>query len=329
MAALLLVFAPVLGALTVGGASKAERTQPLGDSVVVPNDVLRSASGQKTLAISKAGTPSPAATPIPSPTPTPVSLPAAPSTPAPAYCPALGLFVTADTPAAINSLASQLGVTARLMTVYANGPSYSTYTAPPATSTQLLLGVGEVTPAEATTIGQLLVATGHANTIIRIMWEMNGNWMPWGTQSLSAAQYIAIFQAAHNAFAAVPGNHFQYVWNVNAGSVEPGRTEFDTYPGNAYVSNIGIDFYDYHNNAVIPPILAFAAASGKPVSLDEWGLNGTDDPGFIDYVASVVHDPADDVAFQAYFSSAESIDSDITQFPQSEAEYRRDFAVSC
>jgi beta-mannanase len=194
---------------------------------------------------------------------------------------------------------------------------------------QLLLGVGEVTPTEASTIGQLLVASGHANAIIRIMWEMNSNSMPWGTQSLSAAQYIAIFQAAHNAFAAVAGNHFQYVWNLNAGSVEPGRTEFDTYPGNAYVSNIGMDFYDFHDDSVIPPILAFAAAQGKPVSFDEWGLNGTDDPAFIDYVASVANDPGDNVAFQAYFSFSGAIDSTITQFPQSEAEYRKDFSGSC
>ncbi|MGA9921722.1 MAG: hypothetical protein WBR23_10780 [Candidatus Dormiibacterota bacterium] len=161
------------------------------------------------------------------------------------------------------------------------------------------------------------------------MWEMNSDSMPWGTQSLSAAQYIAIYQAAHNAFAAVPGNHFQYVWNLNAGSVEPGRTEFDTYPGNAYVSNIGMDFYDFHDDSVMPPVLAFAAAQGKPVSFDEWGLNGTDDPAFIDYVASVVNDPADNVAFQAYFSFSGAIDSTITQFPQSEAEYRKDFSGGC
>ena len=81
--------------------------------------------------------------------------------------------------------------------------------------------------------------------MIRIMWEMNGNWFPWGVQSLSAAQYISIYQAAERAFAAVPGNQFQYVWNVNAGTAESGRTEFDTYPGSAYVSNVGFDYYDY------------------------------------------------------------------------------------
>jgi hypothetical protein len=243
------------------------------------------------------------------------------------YCPALGLFVPGQSPAAAASLAAQLGVTAGMLTVYA----YNNYTqfSPPSTSMRLLLGVGEVTPAEATTIGDTLVATGHANTIIRIMWEMNGNWMQWGTQSLSAAQYIAIYQAAEQAFAAVPGNDFQYSWNVNAGTTEPGRTEFDTYPGDAYVSSIGIDFYDFHDDGAVSPVVAFAAAHGKPVSFDEWGLNGSDDPGFIDYVASVIHNPADDVTFEAYFSFDGTINSDITQFPLSEAEYRKDFAGSC
>jgi hypothetical protein len=213
-----------------------------------------------------------------------------------------------------------------MMTVYA-GNNYTQFT-PPSTSMQLLLGVGEVTPAEATTIGTTLVAKGHADTMIRIMWEMNGNWFPWGVQSLPAAQYIAIYQAAEQAFAAVPGNHFQYVWNVNAGTAEPGRTEFDTYPGDAYVSNIGIDYYDYGTSSEswIPPVVAFAATQGKPVSFDEWGLNGQDDPGYIDYVASVVHNPGDDVSAEAYFSDGNNT---ITQFPQAEAEYRKDFAGSC
>ncbi len=242
-------------------------------------------------------------------------------------CAQVGLFVPNENQSSVDSLASTLGVTASVMTVYATD-NYTAFT-PPSTSMQLLLGVGEVTPAEATKIGDTLVSTGHANTIIRIMWEMNGNWMQWGVQNLSAAQYISIYRAAEQAFAAVPGNQFQFVWNINAGTAEPGRTEFDTYPGNAYVSQVGIDFYDYHDDSVVPPIIAFAAANGKPVSFDEWGLNGSDDPAFIDYVASVVNDPSNHVVLQAYFSFAGNINSVITDFPSSLAEYRKDFDGAC
>ncbi len=242
-------------------------------------------------------------------------------------CPGLGLFVAGESPAAITALAAELGVSAGMMTVYANQPSYTTFT-PPDTNMRLLLGVGEVTPAEATTIGDTLVATGHANTMIRIMWEMNGNWFPWGTQSLSAAQYISIYQAAEQAFAAVPGNEFQYVWNVNAGTAEPGRTEFDTYPGSAYVTNIGIDYYDYgvSSESWIPPVLAFAATQGKPISFDEWGVNGANDPAYIDYISNIVHNPADDVTAEAYFNSGNST---LTDYPQAEAAYTADFGGTC
>jgi hypothetical protein len=238
--------------------------------------------------------------------------------------------VRSESPSVAASLAFELGVDAKVLTVYAYnkgaGP-YTAFTFAPGAGAQLLLGVGAVTPAEATAIGDHLIAEGYAHTIIRIMWEMNGNWEPWGTQALSAAKYISIYRAAEEAFAAVPGNHFTYVWNVSAGTVEPGRTEFDTYPGNAYVTNVGIDLYDewgqYKN---VPAILSFAQSQNKPVSFDEWGLDGTDDSSFINFVSSVVHDPADDVTLQAYFSSGLA---DLSLFPEAEAAYKSDFSGPC
>ncbi|MGH7642649.1 MAG: glycosyl hydrolase [Candidatus Dormibacteria bacterium] len=238
----------------------------------------------------------------------------------------MGLFVAGENPASISALAAQLGVSADMMTVYANPPTYTQFT-PPSTSMRLLLGVGEVTPAEATTIGDTLVSSGHANTMIRIMWEMNGNWFPWGTQSLSAAQYIAIYQAAEQAFASVPGNDFQYVWNVNAGTAEPGRTEFDTYPGDAYVSNVGIDYYDGNASASqVSAIISFAQSHGKTLSFDEWGVNGQNDPNYIDYISGIVHDPADAVTAEAYFSDGNST---LVDYPLAEAEYHKDFSGTC
>jgi beta-mannanase len=235
--------------------------------------------------------------------------------------------VANESPSGVASLAADLGVNARVLTAYAynagEGP-YTTFTFEPDTGYRLLLGVGAVTPAQATAIGDNLVAEGYSNTMIRIMWEMNGNWFPWGTQAYNAAQYIAVYRAAEQAFAAVPGNDFSYVWNVSAGTTEPGRTEFDTYPGNAYVSNVGIDVYDWWgDDGNIPAIVSFAESHGKPLSIDEWGLTGSDDPAFIDTTASIARNPANDVTVQAYFSDSSS---DISEYPQSEAEYRKDFA---
>lgn len=291
------------------------------DTSVLPGQPP-SADPSPGLAVISTQTPTPSTSPAPVPTPSPATTTAA--------CAAVGLFVRSESPSVAASLGSELGVDGKVLTVYAYnkgaGP-YTAFTFAPDAGVQLLLGVGAVTPAEATAIGDHLMAEGYANTIIRIMWEMNGNWEPWGTQALSAAKYISIYRAAEQAFAAVPGNHFTYVWNVAAGTVEPGRTEFDTYPGNAYVTNVGIDLYDewgqYKN---VPAIISFAQSQGKPVSFDEWGLDGTDDASFINYVSSLVHDPADDVTLQAYFSSGLA---DLSLFPEAEAAYKTDFSGPC
>ena len=245
--------------------------------------------------------------------------------------PALGLFVNSQNPPDVQALASQLGINVQAMGVYANGgSSYNSYSSPPSTSLQLVLGVGNVSAAQATAVGQTLVSTGHSNADIRIMWELNGNWFQWGQQNLSAAQQISAYCTAADAFAAVPGNSFTLTWNVNAGSASPGRNEFDAWPGGACrVDHFGIDEYDGTgmNNAVLNDI-AFAKNQGVPVEIDEWGLGGSDDPAYIDFMSGVVHDPTNDVVLASYFSYAGSIDSDITQFPNSMAELTKDFGGS-
>jgi len=242
--------------------------------------------------------------------------------------PELGFFVASDRPPAVLALGKKLGVTPSVMTVFALKGCYCTYPSPPSTTMRLSLGVGRITPAEATTIGHRLVSSRHADTDLRIMWEMNGNWQPWGTQALSAGRYIRDWRTIVTAFRAVPGNHFTYTWDLNAGTAERGRSEFDTYPGSSWVTDVGFDYYDYHDAAAVTGVLDFAHSKGKPVEIDEWGLNGRDDPAYIAYMAGVIHKPADDVVLQSYFSFDGSIDSDILQFPKSMAAYTREFAGS-
>jgi beta-mannanase len=146
---------------------------------------------------------------------------------------------------------------------------------------------------------------------------------------LTAAQYIKSYREAQQAFVAVPGNDFEYVWDLSAGFAMHGRTEFDTYPGNAYVTDIGFDWYDYNpatktgvTPSVVPPILTFAANHDKPVSIDEWAMNGVDDPAFVNYVASVVQSPYDRVSLQVYFDSGPST---LSSLPKAERAYVKDF----
>lgn len=61
---------------------------------------------------------------------------------------------------------------------------------------------------------------------------------------------------------------------------------------------------------------------GRPISLDEWALDGRDDLSFISTIAGFINNLANDVTVQSYFNYGTHA---ITQFPESEAQYMRDF----
>ena len=71
--------------------------------------------------------------------------------------------------------------------------------------------------------------------------------------------------------------------------------------------------------------VTFAQAHSKYVSIPEWGLDGYDDPGFINNMHSFIADPNDDVGYSSYFSYDGAIDSSITQFPSSASAFTTDF----
>ncbi len=131
-------------------------------------------------------------------------------------------------------------MTPTVITTYAGGTGATTYPSWAVGSLRFSIAVGNLTTAQATTMGQDLVANGQANADIRIMWEQNGNWYPWGAQALSSSQFIADWDSIVAAFRAVPGNDFSYTWDINAG----GSNEFATWPGASAVTNIGFDHYD-------------------------------------------------------------------------------------
>ena len=182
------------------------------------------------------------------------------------------------------------------------------------------------------------MSAGQSDAIIRIMWEqnqdINGWFQDWNQLSFSAVQYISTFQNIVTTMRAVPGQAFRFMWNPNGGTGNeaPGRTWDDTWPGSAYVNYVGVDQYDYTGySANIETVIAFAQSQGLPAAIPEWGLNGSDDPSYINGVASLVNNAANDIALQAYFSydgGSGGINSEITQFPQSEAAYTVDFGGS-
>ncbi|HLM96576.1 MAG TPA: hypothetical protein VK283_09670 [Acidimicrobiales bacterium] len=250
--------------------------------------------------------------------------------------PLLGLWVNGT------SSASQLGVTQQVWSDYVGGSNSLGQTAcdtgysPPSIPAggTLMLGVGACTQAQAESIANTLVAAGQSHAIIRVMWEFNNNlsgWFQnWNQLTLpTAASFISAFDTVVAGFRAVSPN-FQIMWNPNGGTGNTNGVSWQSeYPGNSEVNIIGVDQYDFGGYvANIQAAVSFAQAHGLPVAIPEWGLNGSDDPTYINDVASIVNNSANDFDLQAYFSYAGSINSDITQFPQSKAAFTADFAAT-
>ena len=148
-----------------------------------------------------------------------------------------------------------------------------------------------------------LVAQGHADAYIRLGWEFNGGWYPWGGHS--PANVAAANRQAHDAMSAVPGQHFRFVWNPAL--FEQGFWPDQAYPGDAYVDVIAVDAYGTSWGSTDPAtitahavsdgtqwnvahVVAFAKAHAKPYAFPEWGTGhssaDTRNPGSGDYPPS-------------------------------------------
>lgn len=240
----------------------------------------------------------------------PGGFPVPPGPPSPV---AFGLFYPGEDQTTILNLASSNSIQAPVITdVYAASPDYTSLSGLPANGPmRTTFACGAVTAAQATTLGNMLVANGRANAIIRIMWEMNGNWFPWGeggSLGLTAAEYVSTFQTAATAFRAVSGNSFIICWNINATSSIP----TSRYPGSTYVDQIGVDVYEGTFNslsnaeAYFTDALDYAKSESKLLCVPEWGVGGndTDGPSWIDYMANQFSTNSPYMSWQCYFANA-------------------------
>jgi hypothetical protein len=123
------------------------------------------------------------------------------------------------------------------------------------------------------------------------------------------------------AMRSVPGEHFRFDWCVSSGYRDIPLADF--YPGNRFVNIIGVDVYD--NSATVGggrwasiegepdglmAVARFAAVHHKPISIPEWGLEPSgepgadgagDDPAYVDGIAAFVR--RHPVAYESYFDS--------------------------
>ena len=200
------------------------------------------------------------------------------------------------------------------------------------------------------TLAQNLVSGGEANAILRLGWEFNGWWFPWGASTAGdAANFVRFWQQIVTTMRGVSGEQFTFLWNAS-GSTSSSYSPNQAYPGDAYVDYVGTDVYDNFWGSPFTPSAAwanqlseqwglkwlagFAAAHGKPIAIPEWSVEYRpdghglgDDPAFVDHMASWL--ASNNVAFANVFSfdSSGSYRNNILDgtFPNSLAAFKADF----
>ncbi len=166
--------------------------------------------------------------------------------------------------------------------------------------------------------GQTISSYGLGSSIIRLGWEFNGKWYSWAATN-PTAWAECWRQAVTSARSTAP--QLRWDWNVNRGVSSALADPTRAYPGDAYVSTIGIDSYDQW-----PPVtsaggwqkqlngkqglsywLAFAKAHGKKLSVPEWGnlrsgrSSGGDDPQYVQDMRAFFAANAPYIAFESIF----------------------------
>jgi beta-mannanase len=199
-------------------------------------------------------------------------------------------------------------------------------------------------------LARALVAAHRSATILRIGWEFNTSFYPWAvTSPASAALYAEAWRQIVTAIRSAAGQHFGFVWTPNGqpGGLDPALS----YPGDGYVSDVGLDVYDQDQTLGQSPQARwsdlvgkgyglawqakFATAHSKPIAFPEWGeelsttspgLGGGDNPYFITQMRRWF--AAHHTAFEDYFNSDTNygtfyaLDGGSDKFPRSAATYR-------
>jgi Glycosyl hydrolase family 26 len=192
-----------------------------------------------------------------------------------------------------------------------------------------------------------LVADNQSNAIIRLGWEMNGDWMTWNGVNDPTA-WVAYWKQIVTTMRAVPGANFKFLWSPN---VDVAFDLTKLYPGDAYVDEVGMSVYDQswaysasqstqrwdelynglYGTYGLAWLATFSKTHAKPIAFGEWGLSsrcdghgGGDDPYFIQQMHNYIVN--NNVAWEAYFNidPADCEDHSLTagHFPNAAAVYK-------
>lgn len=131
-------------------------------------------------------------------------------------------------------------------------------------------------------IGSLKTKSGPVTVIFRPWHEMNGDWFWWGGKNTTPEAYRQLYRLTHDYLSRRCRN---IVWafshNLGATSME------EYYPGDKYIDLVGIDIYDFNNDAKaysanvdkgLSMVCAFAKAHKKLAALTETGCQTLPQP---------------------------------------------------
>ena len=278
----------------------------------------------------------------------------------------LGAYTGAANPSGVSTFASWAGTSIGYAEDFFAGDSWSTIESPtwwlnawkgkpyrmvygvpiiPATGGSLAEGASGAYNAHFETLAQNLLAAGQGNVVLRLGWEFGGGWYRWSVKTpTDAANFAAYWRQIVTTMRAVAPN-LEFDWNPIWGW-QPVSPEA-AYPGDEYVTYVGIDVYDQSwATGWEDPVKrwddfrsaswgldwhrSFAAAHKKPMSFPEWGLairgdghGGGDNPFFIkmmrDWIAQ------NNVAYHVYFefdASDGQHSLQTGQFPRSATQFR-------
>jgi hypothetical protein len=192
------------------------------------------------------------------------------------------------------------------------------------------------------------------NTIMRVGWEMNGDWYPWNAAK-DPEGFVEAFRHVVTFCRNQPGVEFSWCWNP---SITKQQISWeDCYPGNRFVDLVGIDIYDMWwgdpattpqserwNKALNGPfglkdIARFARRMDKPLVIPEWGTGragpiggGIENPDWIDFMADFITEPENNVAWHAYWNRDKGSGYESQIFPpdlrpRTAARYKARFGV--
>jgi Glycosyl hydrolase family 26 len=168
--------------------------------------------------------------------------------------------------------------------------------------------------------GTNISAYGLGSSIIRLGWEFNGNWYAW--QATSPATWATCWQQIVTS-ARTTAPNLQWDWNVNRGVSAGLADPTQAYPGDAYVTTIGVDSYDMWPGATTAANwntqlngpqglnywLAFAKAHGKKLAVPEWGnvttggSPGGDNPAYVNDMDNFFQTNAASIAYESTFQN--------------------------